>query len=109
VFNSFVMNLVVRMLMGGHVTTSLAEHLPVPLWTGGPEQRRIAGLARRLASSPGVAVQRVTAELEAEVAWLYGVSVADFQRILGGFPLVARTLRDEATEHLRRRRKSGSD
>ena len=34
ILNSFVMNLVVRMLMGGHVTTSLAEQLPVPVWDG---------------------------------------------------------------------------
>ena len=35
ILNSFVMNLVVRMLMGGHVTTSLAEQLPVPVVDGG--------------------------------------------------------------------------
>jgi hypothetical protein len=46
-FNSAVLNRVARLLMGGHLTTSLVEDLPVPPWTGSARQRRIAALARR--------------------------------------------------------------
>jgi hypothetical protein len=53
IFNSAAVNAIVRMLMGGHVTTSLVESLPVPLWTGAPEQLRVAALAKRLAAGPG--------------------------------------------------------
>ncbi len=34
VFNSYAFNAVVRLLMGGHLTTSLVESLPVPRWEG---------------------------------------------------------------------------
>ena len=37
-----------RLLMGGHVTTSLVEQLPLPLWRDSAIQRRIARLAERL-------------------------------------------------------------
>ena len=49
-FNSSPLNAIVRMLMGSHVTTSLVEDLPVPVWTGSPDQRRIAELTARLSS-----------------------------------------------------------
>jgi hypothetical protein len=47
-FNSSVLDALVRLEMGGHVTTTLVEHLPVPLWTGSALQRRIARLALQL-------------------------------------------------------------
>ena len=50
VLNSDLVDAIVRMLMGGHVTTSLMESLPVPLWTGSERQRRIAALALTLSS-----------------------------------------------------------
>ena len=43
-FNSETLNRFVRLLMGGHLTTSLMEGLPVPRWTGSPRQKRIARL-----------------------------------------------------------------
>jgi len=53
-FNSSSLNRIVRMLMGGHVTTGLVEHLPAPVWNGDRDQRRLAQLARQLAEdSPG--------------------------------------------------------
>lgn len=54
VFNSDVIDRLVRLEMGGHLTTSLVEHLPVPPWTGTPIQREIAALAASLrdASTP---------------------------------------------------------
>jgi hypothetical protein len=52
-FNSAPINAYVRLLMGGHLTTSLIEGLPVPPWTGAPRQREIATLARTLSRTPG--------------------------------------------------------
>jgi hypothetical protein len=98
-FNSFVLNMVVRLLMGAHVTTSLVEHLPVPPWTNSRRQRRIARLATRLAR--GGRPDRVAARLEAEVAALYGVDVAGFQRIVDGFPLVPNVFKERSLEALR--------
>jgi hypothetical protein len=96
VMNSFVLNVVVRLLMGGHVTTSLVEQLPVPKWTGVRAERRIARLARALAA--GRQSDRVLARLEAEVAALYRVSAADLQVVVDSFPLVSRTVRNLAVE-----------
>jgi hypothetical protein len=50
VLNSDVIDGFVRMLMGSHVTTSLMESLPAPLWTGSKAQRRIADIAMTMAS-----------------------------------------------------------
>jgi hypothetical protein len=97
VFNSFVMNVVVRLLMGGHVTTSLVEQLPVPVWTAGPGSMRLARLAQRL--SRGHA-DRLAARLEAEVAAMYNVAAADFDRILSGFPLVPDGFKAAARQEL---------
>jgi hypothetical protein len=68
-FNSATLDAVVRMLMGGHVTTSLVEALPVPAWTGGPDQLAIASLAAQLHDNFENA--GALAELNARVAELY--------------------------------------
>jgi hypothetical protein len=85
-FNSYVLNAIVRMLMGGHVTTSLVEALPVPAWTRSRAQRRIARLARRLGRRPG---HRATnALLQSAVARMYELDPEAFRGVLAGFPLV---------------------
>jgi hypothetical protein len=84
-FNSVVLNAVVRMLMGGHVTTSLVEGLPVPVWTGAPDQRRIAALARVLSEQHST---EAWAELHAAVARLYRLSASELARVLDLFPLL---------------------
>lgn len=94
-FNSYVLNTIVRMLMGGHLTTSLVEGLPVPLWTGSREQRRIARLSGRLAVRSTV---RASAVLQALIAHEYGVDIDAFRQILAGFPLVPVEERDVARE-----------
>ncbi|MEZ5318991.1 MAG: N-6 DNA methylase [Vicinamibacterales bacterium] len=48
--NSYVLNALARMLMGGHLTTSLVEDLPAPAWCGSSSQRRIAAIARAIAA-----------------------------------------------------------
>ncbi len=70
-FNSATLNAVIRMLMGGHVTTSLVEGLPIPPWTGAAEQLEVAGLASRLATEPGD--QTAMDELNRLVAAMYEV------------------------------------
>jgi Eco57I restriction-modification methylase len=69
-FNSSTLDAIVRMLMGGHLTTSLVESLPVPIWTGDAEQRAVAALAAKLQTRPG-AVDAL-AELNDRVARMYG-------------------------------------
>lgn len=49
-FNSAVFDRLVRLEMGSHVTTTLVENLPVPLWTGSSVQREIAAVAKDLAN-----------------------------------------------------------
>lgn len=43
-FNSPVLDRLVRLLMGSHVTTSLIGQVPVPRWTGSPLQQAIVAL-----------------------------------------------------------------
>jgi hypothetical protein len=72
-FNSATLNAVVRLLMGGHVTTALVESLPVPRWEATSEQRRIAALGGRLTRQPddGDAWR----ELHKAVAGMYDVDL----------------------------------
>ena len=94
VFNSFVLNAAVRMLMGGHLTTTLIESLPVPIWTGEAPQRLIARLAERLSGRPFA--RRTQARLQGAVAHLYGLAPGAFRSVLAGFPLVPAADRDLA-------------
>jgi hypothetical protein len=70
-FNSSTLNTIVRMLMGGHVTTGLIESLPIPNWTGDDRQVRIATLGQRLSVAP--LDSDAKEELDAVVAQLYGL------------------------------------
>ncbi len=74
VLNSNLLNRVVRLLMGSHVTTSLMEQLPVPRWTNSAAHRRVAALAARL-SAPGRSAtrNRLTGRLNSQIEDLYGV------------------------------------
>jgi hypothetical protein len=85
VLNSYVLNAVVRLLMGGHVTTTLVERLPAPVWTGDAAERRVARIARVLATTWSA---RAHARLQADVAGLFGLDVAEFAHVVSGFPLV---------------------
>lgn len=77
-FNSNVLNRVVRLLMGGHVTTSLVEQLPVPRWDGSLRQRRVGRIARALARPTlrESARRRLLAQLNGEVETLYRPGLA---------------------------------
>lgn len=87
IFNSYVANYVVRLRVGTHVTTAIIDRLPVP--RPGPHERAfraIAGLSARLAREPGD--RAAAARLQAEVARLYGLSLAAFRHVLATFPLI---------------------
>ena len=92
-FNSFVVNYLVRLRVTTHVTTGTVERLPIPLAETAPAAcREIAGLARLLARRRDpVALAR----LNARVAGLYQLSAAEFKHILDTFPLIAREERQE--------------
>jgi len=60
--NGYVLNALARMLMSGHLTTSLVEGLPAPVWMNSASQRRVARE--------------------------YGLDAKTFARVLEGFPLV---------------------
>jgi hypothetical protein len=93
-FNSFVVNYLVRLRVTTHVTTRTVEQLPIPLPEGAPAAcREIASLARLLARRRD---QAALARLNALVAGLYQLSVEEFDHILASFPLIARKERDEA-------------
>jgi hypothetical protein len=85
--NSYVLNAIVRVLMGGHLTTTLVEGLPAPPWRDGRSWRGVAALARRLAAGPAPPV--IAARLQARVARMYAVSPSEFRAILETFPLIA--------------------
>ncbi len=86
-FNSFVVNYLVRMRVSTHVTTAIVERLPVPSAGEAPGAvREIAGLARVLSRRADPAA---AARLQARVATLYRLSGAEFEHVLRTFPLVA--------------------
>ncbi len=93
-FNSFVLNYLVRLRVTTHVTTATVERLPVPTLDRAPAAfEEIAGLARQLSRA---ADTRALAQLNARVASLYQLSRDELVHILGTFPLVPRADRDAA-------------
>jgi hypothetical protein len=89
-FNSFVINFLVRLRVSTHVTTAIVERLPVPRWDDAPRAcAEIAALARRLARTDD---GHAAAALNARVAALYQLSVAEYEHVLASFPLVSREL-----------------
>jgi hypothetical protein len=102
-FNSYVVNAVVRLFMGNHVTTALVEDLPIPVWCGSALDRRISRMGRRLARTPRS--RDVEARLQAAVARRFGLDATTFAALLDGFPLVPAADRQRAVEALRAHRR----
>ncbi|MBI3048825.1 MAG: N-6 DNA methylase [Acidobacteria bacterium] len=89
-FNSFVANYLVRLRVNTHVTASLVSRLPVPVVAPhDPAFARLASLSRILtdATAP-LETMPEYAELQAIAARLYRLSEADFEHVLGTFPLI---------------------
>jgi hypothetical protein len=93
-FNSFVLNYLIRLRVTTHVTTAAVEQLPVPTAEAAPAAaREIAALARHLSRGGDRAS---LATLNARVAELYQLSAGEFEHLLSTFPLVAAADRAEA-------------
>jgi hypothetical protein len=93
-FNSFVLNYLIRLRVTTHVTTAAVEQLPVPTTELAPSAaREIAALSRCLSRRTDRAA---LARLNARVAELYQLRREEFEHILSTFPLVAPADRDGA-------------
>ena len=97
-FNSYVLNAIVRMWMGSHVTTSLVESLPVPRRRGSAIERRIIRLSQRLRT--GRANAHTEAALQGAVARFYELDVGTFRSVLTAFPRVPAEDRERAATAL---------
>jgi hypothetical protein len=85
-FNSLVVNYLVRMRVTTHVTTAVVERLPIPAPDAAPAAfEPITALARALEHRPNA---NASARLNASVARLYQLSVEEFRHVLDTFPLV---------------------
>ncbi|HEX3644424.1 MAG TPA: N-6 DNA methylase [Vicinamibacterales bacterium] len=95
-FNSFVVNYLVRLRVTTHVTTGVVEQLPIPTAEAAPAAcLEIATLARLLARRRD---SSALARLNARVAELYQLSGAEFGHILSTFPLMPSEERDAALQ-----------
>ncbi len=85
-FNSLVVNFLVRLRVSTHVTTAIVERLPIPTAHLAPAAfREIAALARLLARRDD---SDARARLNARVAELYQLSAEEFEHLLNTFPLI---------------------
>jgi hypothetical protein len=90
--NSYVLNWIVRLLMGGHVTTGIVEDLPAPAWSGDDRDLEIAELAASLEQAAAPPVTPIgtedAARLQSLVAHRYALTRDELRHVLGAFPLV---------------------
>jgi hypothetical protein len=100
-FNSFVVNYLVRLRVTTHVTKGTVERLPIPTAEAAPAAfREIAALARLLSRRADASA---LAQLNARVAALYQLTVEEFKHILSTFPLIAAGERQDAMNLFRRK------
>jgi hypothetical protein len=86
-FNSLVVNFLVRLRVTTHVTTAVVERLPIPTAESAPAAfREIAALARVLTRRDD---PEAFACLNARVAELYQLTPQEFEHVLATFPLIA--------------------
>ena len=91
-FNSLVVNFLVRLRVTTHVTTSIVERLPIPLEHHlGPDADRLDAAADALARKPDA---RLVAWLNAAVARAYQLTSDEFAHVLASFPLIDASERD---------------
>jgi len=85
-FNSLVVNFLVRLRVSTHVTTATVELLPIPTEADAPGAfREIAALARLMARGAGL---DAFARLNRLVAQLYQLSTDEYRHVLESFPLI---------------------
>ena len=96
-FNSYVANYLVRMRVSTHVTVSIVERLPLPAMDReGRAFHELVLLVQCLARD--VADREAAAAHQALAARVYGLTAAEFEQVLGTFPLVDRADRDLALQ-----------
>ena len=113
-FNSFVVNYLVRLRVTTHVTTAIVERLPLPTLDEAADAAEIVrsaailGMVRRRAQKTtgesGLSRTPAIARLNALVAALYQLDEQEFAHILGTFPLVPSGERDAALREFQKRR-----
>ena len=92
--NSIVANYLVRLQVTTHVTAALMSRVPVPRPApDAREYQELARLARALAATGITDDSRDYADLNAIAASLYGLSPAQYARVLDTFPLLPAALR----------------
>jgi hypothetical protein len=96
-FNSFVVNFLVRLRVTTHVTVAIVEQLPLPKPARtAPEFLTMTHHVRRLLADPSDA--RVMAQVQALAARLYGLERQEFTHVLSTFPLIDESVRRAAME-----------
>jgi hypothetical protein len=95
-FNSLVVNYLVRLRVTTHVTTGIVEGLPMPTPASAPSTMRALGALGRLLARRFDA--HAFAELNARVAELYQLRRDEFEHVLASFPLIPQADRHGALE-----------
>jgi hypothetical protein len=99
-FNSLLVNYLVRLRVTTHVTTAIVEQLPIPTKEqAGSRWIEIARLTAMLSHRPDLAA---LARLNARVAQLYQLNEREFAHVVDTFPLVDGDMREGAMNEFRR-------
>ena len=99
--NSFVANYLVRLNVTTHVTASMMARLPVPRPADGSAAfEQLVVLSQALAADVAGGREHY-ARLNAIVANLYGLTVEEYQYVVGTFPLIDEQVRSTSVEMLR--------
>ena len=95
IFNSLVVNYLVRLRVTTHVTTAIVERLPIPCEdeAGAALYDEIGSMTRALSRRDDSAVE---ARLNALVATLYQLTPEEFRHVLSTFPLIPEKERSDA-------------
>jgi hypothetical protein len=116
-FNSLVVNYLVRLRVATHVTTAIVERLPIPRFDDAPDAAEIAGIGKALGGEDKVRLKAdstdgvsgfsrtsALARLNALVADLYQLNEGEFSHVLATFPLVPLEVREAALQEFQKRR-----
>ena len=98
-FNSLVVNYLVRLRVTTHVTTAIVERLPIPREDeAGAVFEEAGSISRTLSRRDDPTLE---SRLNAIVAKLYQLTEEEFRHVLSTFPLIAKEDRDRALNEFR--------
>ena len=106
-FNSFVVNYLVRLRVATHVTTAIVERLPIPMLGEVPDAMEMVGIGESAGPPEGGHYAAANDRLRAPQCAgrrLYQLSEDEFAHVLGTFPLVAIDEREAALREFQKRR-----